>query len=254
MSRRRLPLLAATAVAAVGLAGLSYGTLLATALAPATHTIGRVSGVAGVPVVDTATGVLDLDGPQVEVRATADPGGRVFIGIARADDVTAYLADASRAEITRVTGDGELTTVRAGTRTGLPDPSGADIWVASRSGTGTLSLTWPDTPGPWRVVVAGDGTTGAPVDITLDWARAPRPNSAPAFIAVGALLVVGGLLGLLVLRARRRDDEGADDEGGGLAPGGARIGPPSGRGSILATDPGRVPAGGADAGDPEAHR
>jgi hypothetical protein len=208
--RSLFPLLAAAVVAVAGLAGLIYGTLLATTLAAPTHTVGRVSGINGVRAVDTANGVLDLDGPQVQIRATASSGGPVFVGIARADDVTAYLADASRADITRVFGDGRLTTVRAGTQSSLPNPAAVDIWVTSRSGNGTVSLVWPDTPGPWRVVVAGDGTTGAPAEITLDWSRAPRSNSAPAFVTVGLLLLAGGLLALLALRVRRRDS-GEDD-------------------------------------------
>jgi hypothetical protein len=202
-------------IAVVGLAGLIYGVLLATALAPPTQTIGRVSGVSGVPVLDTATGVLDLDGPQVEVQATAASGGPVFLGIARADDVTAYLADASRAEITRVADDGRLTTVRAGEQASLPNPADADIWVMSILGTGTASLVWPDSVGPWRLVVAGDGTTGAPQQVSLVWSRAHRSTSAPAFITVGALLLVGGLLGLLVLRGRGRGIDGDEEDGDG---------------------------------------
>lgn len=210
MSRRLLPLLAAAVVAAVGLSGLTYGIILATTLRPPTQTIGRVPG-AGVPVVDTATGVLDLDGSQVEVSATAASGGPVFIGVARADDVTAYLAEVSRCEITRVTDDGELTTVRAGTQASLPDPSEVDIWAVSSSGTGTTSLVWPDAAGTWRVVVAGDGTTDAPQQISLAWSRAHRTNAAPAVITVGVLLLAGGLVGLLVLRGRGRDGDGGAD-------------------------------------------
>jgi hypothetical protein len=202
--------LAAAVIAVVGLAGLIYGILLATTLAPPSHTVGTVAA-SGVPVVDTATGTLDFDGPQVRIQATAASGGPVFLGIARADDVTAYLADVSRTEITRVGDDGALTTVRAGTQASLPDPSGVDIWVLARSGTGTASLTWPDAAGPWRLVVAGSGSGSAPAQITLDWTRGQRSNSAPAVITVGTLLLVGGLVGLLALRARR--GRGDDDEG-----------------------------------------
>jgi hypothetical protein len=221
VARRLLPLLGAAVVTAVGLAGLICGIMLATTLAPPTRTIGRVPG-AGTPVVDTAAGVLDLDGSRVEVSATTASGGPVFIGVARADDVTAYLADVSRAEITRVTDDGELTTVRAGTQASLPDPSGVDIWAARTSGTGKTSLAWPDTAGTWRLVVAGDGTTAAPQQINLVWSRVYHTNIAPAVITVGALLLVGGLVGLVVLRGRGRDggagggaDGGADGDGDG---------------------------------------
>jgi hypothetical protein len=260
--------LAAAVIAVVGLAGLIYGVLLATTLAPPSRTVGTVPVPGGVPVVDTATGVLDLDGPQVQIQATASSGGPVFVGIARADDVTAYLADVSRTEITRVGDDGSLTTVRAGTRSSLPDPSGVDIWVAARSGTGTASLTWPDTAGPWRLIVAGNGSASAPPQITLNWTRSHRSNSAPAVITVGALLLVGGLVGLLALRGGRgRDDDG--DEGDGpddalprlrvpgtvptglrmpaaAAPGSddsaTRIIPPVGSRSVQATGPRGIPA------------
>jgi hypothetical protein len=163
-----------------------------------------VPATGAIPVVDTANGMLDLDGPQVEVRATAASREPVFIGIARADDVTAYLADVSRSEITRVAGDGKLTARRVGSAPAVSDPTGADIWVASRTGTGSVALTWPDTPGSWRVVIAGDGSSAAPGQISLTWARAHRANSAPAVITVGVLLLLaGGLAGLVELRGYR---------------------------------------------------
>lgn len=212
-------MLVAAVVGVAGAAGVVYGILLATALAPATHTTGRVTGADPVPVIDTATGVLDLDGPQVLVRATAASGGPVFLGIARADDVTAYLADVSRIEITRVGGDGGLTTVRAGAQARLPEPSGADIWVASATGTGTASLVWPDTPGLWRLVVAGDGKVDAPGQLSLVWTRAPRSSSAPAVIIVGAVLLVGGLVGGLMLRrARHGGPKGPEGRGSPESP------------------------------------
>jgi hypothetical protein len=244
--RRLVPVLAAAVIAVVGLAGLIYGILLATTLAPPSRTVGTVSG-SGVPVVDTATGVLDLDGPQVRIQATAASGGPVFLGIARADDVTAYLADVSRTEITRVGDDGALTTVRAGTQTSLPDPSGADIWVLARSGTGTASLTWPDAAGPWRLVVAGSGSGSAPAQITLDWTRSHRSNSAPAVITVGTLLLVGGLVGLLALRARRvrGDDDEGDDPDDALP---RHRAPASHRAPATVPTGLRTPAGGSAAG------
>jgi hypothetical protein len=224
--RRLLPLLAAVLVAALGLAGLIYGILLATTLAPPATTTARVTGVQGVPVVDTATGTLDLGGPSVRISASSPSGGPVFVGVARADDVTAYLGDVSRVEITKVTDSGTLTRAGVGTAPTLPDPAGADIWVASDRGTGSASVVWPDTAGLFRVVVASDGSAAAPAAITVLWTREQRTNSAPAWITIGALVLVGGLVGLLVLRSRlfgrdgQDDDEGEDDEDeGGFGPG-----------------------------------
>ncbi len=212
MARRLLPLLTATLIAVIGLAGVVSGILLATTMAPPARTTGQVSGV-DAPLIDTATGVLDLDGPRVDIRVAAS-GGPVFIGVARADDVTAYLGKVSRAEITRVQDDGRLAITRTGTEATLPDPGTADVWVATATGTGSASLTWRDAPGSWRLVVASNGSAAAPA-LTLDWTRAPRSNPAPLVIALGGLLLVGGLVALIVVRSRRRavseDDEEHED-------------------------------------------
>ncbi|HET9653889.1 MAG TPA: hypothetical protein VFP72_00915 [Kineosporiaceae bacterium] len=220
MPRRLIPLIAAVVVAAAGLAGMVYGVLLATSLAPPATTTARLAPT-GVPVVDTATGVLDLSGPRVRIEAVSPSGGPVFVGVGRADDVTAYLQDVSRSEVTRVAEDGTTTLARAGSKPSLPDPAGVDIWVAGNRGTGSAALDWPDTPGLYRVVVAADGSAPAPARITLLWAREHRTTAAPAVITVGALLLVGGLVGLIVLRGRRRPEPGEDAEETGDGPGAA---------------------------------
>lgn len=195
------PVAALVVLAGITLAG--YGVLRATVLAPPTQTMGRLTGVSGAAVVDTATGVLDLDGPRVVVQARAEGGAPVFLGIGRADDVAAYLGTVRRAEITEVSGQGRLTVTRVGSDPGLPDPAGADVWAARARGTGTATLTWPDNPGQWRLVVASDGSHPAPSAIDLTWSRAPRPNRAPVLLVAGSVAVLLGGAGLLVGGRRR---------------------------------------------------
>lgn len=195
--------LVAGAVALVGLVLLIIGGLQATVLAPPVVTEATL-GSPSAPVVSTAVGVLGLEGPRLQVTATGAPGRPVFLGIGRARDVDAYLASAKRQEITGYDGKTTLTTRAEGTEATLPDPSVADVWVVSSLNDGKAELVWPDTGGQWRLVAATDGTSPAPAKVTLTWSGEERHSSAPAFIAVGILLLVGGSITALMLASRAR--------------------------------------------------
>jgi hypothetical protein len=191
-------------VAAVVLAGLVLlliGALRATVYAPSATTVAALRSP-GRPVVTTAVGVLGLEGPRLEVtaRSSARP---VFVGIGRARDVDAYLAQASRLEVMGTDGDGKLITKPVGDQASLPDPAGADVWVVSSRGDGSASVDWPGAPGQWRLVVATDGT--APADsLTMSWSGRTHRTAAPALIALGIVLSVAGLITLVMLRSRAR--------------------------------------------------
>src|SRR6185437_7261839 len=98
-------------------------------------------------------------------------------------------------------GDGALLVTRHGGRATLPDPNGVDVWVASVSAPGTASLIWPDQPGSWRLVVATDGRAPAPA-LVLTWPRTGGGSAVPALIAVGLMLLVGGLVSLALQVAK----------------------------------------------------
>ena len=201
MPLRLLSRLAAALVAAAGLALIVIGALKATALAPPAQTVGRISGSTGAGVIDTATGILALDGPRVTVQVTPrGSSGPVFIGVGRADDVAAYLGGVRRDEITRVSDSGTLTLTRTGTEATVPDPVGVDIWAASAHGTGSTTLTWPRTAGQWRIVVAADGSGVAPQPITMTWARDSRSSGAARWIGAGVVLLVLGAAGSILDR------------------------------------------------------
>jgi hypothetical protein len=233
--RRRTALVARLLAGLVALAGLSLlvaGVLRATVYAPETTTVGRTAGSPDAPVVETAPGALDLDGPSVRVEATAASGDQpVFIGVGRARDVEAYLAQAARAQVTGIQ-DGRLAVAVRGGEASLPDPAGVDVWAVSAAGRGTAALVWPDAPGQWRVVATTDGTR-APQQVTFTWTRAPKASPAPALIAVGLLLLVVGLVALVLTRpgsalslrmAGRGAGRGSGVRGGlGPGPGGYRV-------------------------------
>ena len=190
-SRRLLAGLLAAAIAVLGVALIVVGALQATVLAPEATVTGDLRASSR-PVVSTAVGVIELDGPEFTAEATA-PGRPVFLGIGRARDVEAYLAEVSRIEVSGHDGEGGLITSDVGTEAALPDPAGIDIWAVTARETGTAQLTWPETPGQWRLVVATDGKSPAPMPLQLSWSGRELRSAGPGWIAAGVVaLVIGG--------------------------------------------------------------
>jgi len=210
--RHLVPRLVAAVVAAIGVLLLASGALLARSGGSEQNAVARLTA-GSVPVVTTVPGMLTLNGTRVRVQADAANGSSpVFLGVARTVDAQAYLGQVARQEVTG-TDSGGLTSVRRGSEPSLPDPAGVDIWAVSVRGQGSAALTWPGEPGSWRLVVATDGRAPAPRSLSLTWNHPPGGSAAPALIAVGLLLIVGGLVTLVVQWSRRsaqRDDEPTD--------------------------------------------
>jgi hypothetical protein len=211
-SRPALARLAAIAVAVVGVLLLLLAIGRATVWATPAHTVVRVSGQAGKPVVVTTAAALALDGPSVRATVQApSPGQTVFIGVGRASDVEAYLGNVARTEVTGVRGSDALLT-SSGSDTALPDPAGVDVWALAMTGRGSATLTWPRADGSWRLVAAVDGAT-APAQVVLDWERQRGTSLTPALVGAGALLLVLGLVGIGVTRRRAGRPLPAGDDG-----------------------------------------
>ncbi|MFN0283373.1 MAG: hypothetical protein ACKVZ6_15540 [Kineosporiaceae bacterium] len=238
---------AAVLAALVGIVLLLTGVVRAGAAGDLVETTGGTAGLAGVAAVTTSADVLDAGASRVGLRASATSADRtVFIGVARADDVEAWLGDLGRVEVLGSGGDGRdgtegvLDIARRDGAMRAPDPADADIWVASASGQGAAQLAWRPADGRWRAVVAGaDAGDLERVDVT--WTRTAGTSSAPAFIAVGLLLLVAGAVTLVVLRRRtgRVDDWSADYDYGD---GGGDDDDPSGGGPAGSGDPEHAPA------------
>lgn len=202
------PRLAAAVVAVAGAALAVFGGLQATVFAPSATSRATLRSPAQ-PVITTAVGVLGLSGPRVQAEVTDGSGRPVFLGIGRAADVDAYLAQAARLEVIGADGDGALLVKRLGTEPAVPDPAGVDVWVTSVRGTGSASLAWPDAPGQWRMMIATDGTARAPSNLTLTWSGRKVHSSAPVPIASGLVLAVAGLIALVMLASRAGRDTNA---------------------------------------------
>jgi hypothetical protein len=222
-SRSLLPPLAAALIAIAGVAVLWAGLSRTSAFGGGAALVGRLPAVTQ-PVVVTTAGMSELSGSRFTITATASGGRQVFVGVGRADDVVAYLGNAARAEVTALEPGGALRVASRPGDPALPDPAGVDVWAAAAHGTGTATLTWPRAPGSWRVVVAVDGRT-APSSAEFTWAGHAGSSPAPALIAVGVLLLVAGVAGLLAIRSGRVFASGAATAGVRTAPARARPGP-----------------------------
>jgi hypothetical protein len=156
-------------------------------------------------VVDTAPGVLRLAGPRVRVEVSGATGP-VFLGIARAAEVESYLADVRRTQVVGLRDGETLITRGSGAKESLPDPAVADLWTARATGTGAAALAWTDQPGEWRLVAAADGRSVAPSELRFTWTGGKFSNPAPALISLGVLLLVAGVVGLVLLWVRAREE------------------------------------------------
>jgi hypothetical protein len=101
------------------------------------------------------------------VRVRADSGRRIFIGIARADDLERYLRGTEHDDVSGLTYhpvrvDYDHADGHAPGRA----PTEQSFWVQSRSGTGSVAVDWKPRPGKWRAVLMNaDGSRGVSAEL-----------------------------------------------------------------------------------------
>lgn len=143
---------------------------------------------------------------RARLRATAyDDTASVFVGVARTDDVEAYLRGVAHTTVEDVDDQEPTYDDHAGAAPSTT-PGTADIWVAQASGPGTQDLVWTPRDGDWSAVIMNSDAS-ADLDVTADVGA-----TVPAFAwlvralwAVGAGLGAAGALlvgGALALRRR----------------------------------------------------
>jgi len=142
------------------------------------------------------------------LRTQVDPGTSqaVFIGVARAGDAAAYLADVAHSTLLDPTAaDGGPTYAEhAG---GLPAtaPSDAGIWVASASGTGRQSVTWPAQQGQWTLVLMNaDGSRGVAADVAVGATVPAADGLLVVLFAFGGVLLLMSVVVLVTALRRPR--------------------------------------------------
>jgi hypothetical protein len=158
---------------------------------------------------------IDLDGAQelvdstgfgdIRVEATSRTGEPVFVGIARTDDVAAYLAGVSHSTVEDIDYEPFEASYRREPGVRAPAVPGSErIWAASAAGAGSQSLEWEAEDGDWSVVVMNaDGSRGVQADVSAG-AKLPFLDEAGwSAIGSGTLLLLTAV-GLFVLGVRAR--------------------------------------------------
>ena len=130
----------------------------------------------------------------IRIRAT---GARpVFVGIAPAASVDAYLTGVRREVATRFDASRSHFRLQEG---GAPStaPTAKRFWVARTVGSGSQTLDWSPANGSWRIVVMNaDGSAGVHTDLAAG-ARFPHLLwIGVGVLAAGALLLLLGGIGL----------------------------------------------------------
>lgn len=151
-------------------------------------------------------------------------GGRdVFLGIAPADQVDAYLSG-----VEHVTYDGaDLDPFRPRYRLvegdATPtDPGELDIWVAQVSGIGEQTLTWEVAAGSYQIVIMGsDAEPGVAVEASAGLATGWLGPIGAGLLGLG--LLVAALSLSLLLIGSSSDDTTASEAAAGLR---VPVGPP----------------------------
>jgi hypothetical protein len=130
---------------------------------------------------------------EIRIRVTpVSADARLFVGIARSEDVDRYLEGVERTVINDFWDD-DVEPVGGGRVRSAP--AARRFWVASSSGTGTRNLVWKPADGTWTAVVMNaDARRG--VDIGADLgARMPAlPWIALGLLLGGVVFIAGGVL------------------------------------------------------------
>jgi hypothetical protein len=133
---------------------------------------------------------------EVRLRATGSAGSAVFIGVAPADRVAAYLDGVGHATLTELADPATAYATHPG---GPPatKPADQDFWVAQASGTGAQAVEWPLDEGTWTVVVMNaDGSPGVGADIDVG-ITAPVQDWAAQVLLIGSSAM--GLIGIAMI-------------------------------------------------------
>lgn len=145
------------------------------------------------PYVMTHEGVLDLFDSDATITATASDDTPIVMVVGHAADIEAWLDGTAYSQIV---GLQSWTELKAEEQEATSDddqpgsPESSDMWLETKTGTESVSMTQKHGSGDLAILVATDGEKPAP-DVSITWER--TVSTAWAL----TLAVVGGLLALL---------------------------------------------------------
>ncbi|MBS1698110.1 MAG: glycosyl transferase [Actinobacteria bacterium] len=144
-----------------------------------------------------------------EQTLVAHGDGTIFVAQARTGDLDAWLSDTSFNRIT-LGKDGKTSakvidpTAKSDGEDVQRNPAGSDLWLDSFSDKDSL-IDRMQVPEGVSVLVASDGKSDAPTDLTLKWPLdTATPWAGPLMVAGGVFLLAGLVLYVLAIRHSRR--------------------------------------------------
>lgn len=141
---------------------------------------------------------------DVRVRVTADSGARLFVGIARTTDVRAYLSDVPHRRVVDLAG-GTRPVVADAAGPPPSDPRERDIWAASESGSGDLTVHWTARSGEWSLVIMNaDATPGVAAVVDVGAQVPVLGTIAWVLLAIGLVLLAAGAAAIAIAATRSR--------------------------------------------------
>jgi hypothetical protein len=148
--------------------------------------------------------VTDLIG-KVRLSATERSGKPVFVGIAPQSSVDSYLGEVARREVTDVSGDGDVTSLRHAGGAPSGRPADQSFWQASSAGDGKHSAEWDAEEGRWAMVVMNaDGTAGIDADVRVGARTRLLVWLGGAFLIAGLLTAIAAAATLMTGRRKPR--------------------------------------------------
>lgn len=196
------------ALTVIGVVMAVVGIVFSTVAKPSPEVTASLDDIKA-PYVMTHEGVLDLFDSDATITARADGETPIVMVVGHASDVEAWLDGTAYSQIV---GLQSWTELKAEDQEATSDdnqpgsPENSDMWVETKTGTDSVSITQKHGSGDLSILVATDGEQPAP-QLSITW---QRPVSTAWSIT---LAIVGGLLALLGLslfwrfgRATKKDD------------------------------------------------
>ncbi|WP_394159423.1 hypothetical protein [Galactobacter valiniphilus] len=191
----------------VGAAAIVVGVGKVSFLSPEkTLSASVTGGTQDAPVTLLTQSLRDATAGDAKVTVHAE--GAFTAALGRAADVDAWVADAAANVVTGV--DRKTHSFQVTHRSGVsttPNPAGSDLWITEESHEGDWEASWTvPSQGEWTMLLATDGATAAPMNISMTWDNPAAETGAKWRTALPWL--VGGVLalalGALVLMSRPR--------------------------------------------------
>jgi hypothetical protein len=155
--------------------------------------------------VDNLPEFADGNLAKIRIAATSDTGRGLFVGIARARDADAYLANVAHANLDDYGVADEKQDYDSVGGTAKPlRPATQDIWVASATGTEASALKWKVREGDYTVVLMNaDASKGVAADVKLGVNVNYLGWVIAGVLAIGAILAAAAAF-LLLHGVRRK--------------------------------------------------